>query len=512
MIAEAATLKEVLVPDFYEGFDQQFIAGEWRSGRSRSVNRDCNPYTGEVLVEIPQATRSDLDQAYEAAAVLQKAWGALLPGQRAEVMRRAASIMEVRREEIVSWLIREAGSTRLKATLEWEAVHAVLFEAATLPYLVDGRILATDAPGKESRVYRKPVGVVGVISPWNWPLQLTARSVFPALAVGNAVVVKPASDTPVTGGLLHAKILEEAGLPSGVFSVVIGAGKEIGDAFVTHSVPRVISFTGSTPVGRHIAKLAAEAPLMKRVDLELGGNSPFVVLDDADLGQAIEAAVFGKFLHQGQICMITNRFVVDDSIYDEFVEGFAERVRNLKVGDPDQPDTVIGPIINHSQLERLQMRIHEAKNSGARQVVGGEVHGQILPPHVFAEVLNGYPIAREELFGPIAPVIRARGEEDALRIANDTSYGLSSAVFTSDLERGLHFAQQVEAGMTHINDQPVNDLPFSPFGGEKNSGIGRFNGRWAIEAFTTNHWITVQHVPRHYPADARELRGPWGGG
>jgi len=353
---------------------------------------------------------------------------------------------------------------------------------------------------------------VGVISPWNWPLQLTARSIFPALAVGNTVVLKPASDTPVTGGLLHAKILEEAGLPSGVLSVVVGAGKEIGDAFVTHPIPRVISFTGSTPVGKRIARLSADSPILKRVDLELGGNSPFVILDDADLAHAIDAAIFGKFLHQGQICMITNRFIVDDSIYDEFVDGFAERVRNLKVGDPDQPDTIVGPIINHSQLEGLQMRIHEAKNSGARQVVGGEAFGQLLPPHVFAEVLNSYPIAREEMFGPIAPIIRARGEEDALRIANDTSYGLSSAVFTSDLERGLNFAQQVEAGMTHINDQPVNDLPFSPFGGEKNSGVGRFNGRWAIDAFTTSHWITVQHSPRRFPIDAREVGGPWGGG
>src|SRR5690242_8123874 len=296
----------------YSGFDQVFIAGRWQNGRSDRPNRDVNPWTGETLTEISQATREDLDAAYASAKDAQRGWAALLPGERAAVMRRAAAIMDARHDEIVWWLVHESGSTRLKASLEWQAVHGVLGEAASLPHLVEGRILPTDAPGKESRVYRQPVGVVGVISPWNWPLQLTARSLFPALSVGNAVVVKPASDTPVTGGLLHARILEEAGLPPGVLSVTVGAGREIGDAFVTHPVPRVISFTGSTPVGRHIATLAVESPVIKRIELELGGNSPFVVLEDADLEQAVEAAVFGKFLHQGQICMSANRFIVHD--------------------------------------------------------------------------------------------------------------------------------------------------------------------------------------------------------
>jgi aldehyde dehydrogenase (NAD+) len=496
----------------YSGFEQQFIAGRWRHGRAERATRDVNPWTGDVLVEIPQASRGDLDDAYAAAKEAQQSWGALTPGERAAVMRRAAAIMEARYDEIVSWLVREAGSTRLKASLEWQAVHGVLEEAASLPYFVEGRVLPADAPGKESRVYRRPVGVVGLISPWNWPLQLTARSLFPALAVGNAVVVKPASDTPVTGGLLAARILEEAGLPRGVVSVVVGAGSEIGDAFVTHDVPRVISFTGSTPVGRHIARLAAEAPMMKRVELELGGNSPFVVLDDADLEQAVDAAVFGKFLHQGQICMIANRFIVDERVYDEFASGFVERVKALKVGDAQADDTMVGPIINERQFQRLTERIEEARASGARELAGGPAQRWVLPPHVFGEVSNDDALAREEIFGPIAPLIRASDEAHALQLANGTSYGLSSAVFTSDVERGVRFARQVEAGMTHVNDQPVNDLPFSPFGGEKNSGIGRFNGRWAVDAFTTDHWVTVQHVPRRYPADARELRGPWAGG
>jgi aldehyde dehydrogenase (NAD+) len=211
--------------------------------------------------------------------------------------------------------------------------------ATSAPYLTEGQVLPTDIPAKEGRAYRKPVGVVGIISPWNWPLHLTNRSLAPTLAVGNAAVVKPASDTPVTGGLLLAKIFEEAGLPSGVLNVIVGPGSEIGDAFVSHPVPRAISFTGSTPVGRHIAELAAKAPILKRVELELGGNGPFVVLDGADIDQVVEAAIFGKFLHQGQICICVNRFIVDERLYDTFLERFVERTKALKVGNPDEPDT-----------------------------------------------------------------------------------------------------------------------------------------------------------------------------
>jgi aldehyde dehydrogenase (NAD+) len=334
----------------------------------------------------------------------------------------------------------------------------------------------------------------------------------PALAVGNAVVVKPSSDTPVTGGLLFAKMLEEAGLPQGVLSVVVGSGNDIGDAFVMHRIPRVISFTGSTAVGRRIARQAAEAPIMKRLELELGGNTPFVVLGDADLGQAVEAAVFGKFLHQGQICMAINRLIVDEALYEDFVAQFTERVRNLKYGDPNEPDTMVGPLINSTQLEQLRKRINEAREAGIPQVLGGENKGLVLPPHIFRDVPGDHPIAREELFGPVAPVLRATGDEDALQMANGTDYGLSSAVFTRDAERGLEFAVQLEAGMSHVNDQPVIDLPNNPFGGEKNSGIGRFGGIWAVEAFTTDHWVTVQHAPHGYPWREQDVQGPWAGG
>lgn len=495
----------------YSDFERLPIGGHWRRGSGGGCARDRNPYTGEVILEIPQASLVDLDEAYMAARHAQPEWAAALPSERAKVMLNAAGVMERRRDEIISWLIRESGSTRLKASIEWMAVHAVMLQAASDPYLVQGRILPGDVPGKECRVYRKPAGVVGVISPWNWPLQLSNRSVAPALAVGNAVVLKPASDTPVTGGLLLAKIFEEAGLPEGLLSVVVGAGSEIGDGFVKHDVPRVISFTGSTPVGRRIARMAVEADIIKRVELELGGNSPFVVLDDADLERTIEAAVFGKFLHQGQICMITNRFIVDEAVYDEFTSRFVERVKALKVGDPEAPDTMVGPIINERQLEALTARIAEARGLKAvRELVGGDPEGLVLPPHVFADVTNDMPIAANELFGPIAPILRARGEEDALRLANDTAYGLSSSVFTRDLDRGTRFARRIEAGMAHVNDQPVNDLPNNPFGGEKNSGIGRFGGEWAVQAFTIDQWVTLQRAPRPMPTNARMLE-PGGG-
>ncbi|MFY4729976.1 aldehyde dehydrogenase family protein [Nitrospira sp. BLG_2] len=486
-------------PGPYVAFDRMPIGNSWRAGRIGRAAEDRDPYTGDILVSIPLANEQDLNEAYQAAADAQPKWAATLPGERAAILRRAADIMEARKEEIVGWLIRESGSTRLKANVEWGSARAIMLEAASAPYKVQGRILPSDIPGKENRVYRRPVGVVGVISPWNFPMHLSNRSVAPALAVGNTVVIKPASDTPVTGGLLLAKIFEEAGLPPGVLSVVVGPGNLIGDAFVLHPVPRVISFTGSTPVGRHIAELAAKGPLIKRVALELGGNSPFIILDDADLDLAVNAAVFGKFLHQGQICMITNRLIVDAKIYDPFVERFSSRVRGLKVGDPGNADTAIGPIINQSQLQGLIKHIATARSEGARQTAGGDPQGCLLPPHVFADVTPRMRIAQEEMFGPVVSVIKVSGEEEAIRVANDTEYGLSSAVFTRNVERGVRVGLQVMAGMTHVNDQPVNDLPNCPFGGEKNSGLGRFGGDWIIEEFTTDHWVSVQHQPRQYP-------------
>jgi aldehyde dehydrogenase (NAD+) len=483
----------------YTGLEGQFINGAWRAGKSGHTLHDNDPYTGKTLLELALANREDLNDAYQAAAEAQASWANMLPTARQAVLLRAAEIMDLRRAEIVDWLIKESGSTRIKAEWEWQLTRAVTLEAASFPHRVSGRVLPVDEPGKDSRVYRQPLGVIGVISPWNFPLYLSNRSVGPALGLGNAVVLKPSQDTPVTGALLLGKIYEEAGLPPGVLNVIIGASTEIGDAFAQHAIPRLISFTGSTSVGRRIAELAATSKIIKRVALELGGNSPLVVLDDADLDQAVPAAVLSRFLHQGQICMSSNRLIVDSKLYDDFVDRFKAHVSTLKYGNPAEPDTVIGPVINQRQLNNMLELMKQARDAGAQQVLGGNPEGLVLPPHVFINVTNDMPIAKIETFGPIAPIIKVDGEDEALHVANDTEYGLSSAVFTRDESRGLRFALKVEAGMTHINDATVDDNPNSPFGGEKNSGIGRFGGEWVMQEFTTDHWVTALHEPRQYP-------------
>lgn len=477
----------------------QFVGGVWREGRSEKTLTLSNPYTQQALGEIRQASAADVDDAYRAAAEAQKSWAATTPSVRQAVMIRAAQIMDERREEIIDWLVKESGSTILKANIEVSSAQAITMESASFPARSHGRIHESNIPGKENYVYRGALGVVGVISPWNFPLHLSQRSVAPALALGNAVVLKPASDTAVTGGLIIAKIFEEAGLPAGLLSVVVGAGSEIGDAFVEHEVPSLISFTGSTPVGQNVGKIAASGKHLKHVALELGGNSPFVVLADADLDQAVRAAAMGKFLHQGQICMAVNRIIVEDGVYDEFVAKFVAHVRTLPFGDPADPATVVGPVINRSQLDGLLEKIARAKREGARVMLEGGAQGQLVPPHIFADVTEDMEIAREEIFGPLVGIIRVADESEALRAANNTQFGLSSAVFTGDLDRGVTFAKGIRAGMTHVNDIPVNDESHVAFGGEKNSGLGRFNGEWAISEFTTEHWISVQRSPRQYP-------------
>lgn len=483
----------------YTDFNLQYIAGKWKKGSTGRTLECRNPYNGDLLVSIDMAGQDELNTAYAAARKAQIGWAEKTPGERAAVMRKVVAIFDARRDEIVDWLIRESGSTRIKAEAEWGLARAITEEATGFPLRAEGRVLPSNIPGKESRVCRNPLGVVGVISPWNFPLHLSQRSVAPALALGNGVVLKPASDTPVTGGLLIAKIFEEAGLPPGLLSVVIGAGSDIGDAFVEHPTPKLISFTGSTPVGRGIAQKGGGGVHLKRVALELGGNCAFVVLDDADLEHAVDSAIFGKFMHQGQICMAINRIIVDAKLHDAFVKKFAERARGLNIGNPADADTVIGPIINDKQLSCLKKKIAKAKADGATLVLGGEVEGNVIPPHIFSGVTEDMELAREEIFGPVVGILKARDETHALELANATEFGLSGAVYSANIARATDFARRMNTGMAHVNDQPVNDEPNAPFGGENNSGIGRFNGDWAIETFTTVQWITVQHKPRTLP-------------
>jgi aldehyde dehydrogenase (NAD+) len=478
---------------------RQYINGAWTSGHSQRTLDNHDPFTGEQLLTMPLASVDDLDDAYTAAQRAQQDWAATAPAQKTELLNKLARVIEQRAEEITSWLIKESGSTRIKAGFECNATLNLVRECAAMPFQVEGRILTSHKPGEQSFVFREPLGVVGVISPWNFPLYLSMRSVIPAIALGNAVVLKPASDTAVTGGLLIAHLFEEAGFPAGVLNVVVGAGSEIGDAFVAHKVPSFISFTGSTDVGRNVGRIATGGQYIKRVALELGGNSPLIVLDDADIEVAAHAAVVGRFLHQGQICMSVNRVIVDRKVYPQFAALVAERVSKLKVGDPNLADTVIGPVINQAQLDGLLRKIDNAQGAGLKQLAGGQAAGLVLPPHVFGDVPADQELAVEETFGPLLPLVVAQDEQHALALANAGDYGLSSAIFTQDMARGLAFARKIVAGMTHINDITVDDQPNAPFGGEKNSGLGRFNGHYALDEFTRAHWVTWQAGGHHYP-------------
>ena len=475
----------------YQHLDQQFIAGQWQPGRSQKMIQNLNPYTQDTIFTLQSASTADVDAAYAAA---DKAFqqGAIKSVElRQQILQKLQQVIQARQDEIIDWLILESGSTRFKAGLEVGAALSIIQESQKFPEQIKTEQLESKDPQRKSLVLRKPLGVIGVISPWNFPFHLSMRSVATAIACGNSVVLKPASDTPVTGGTLLGKLFEEAGLPAGVLNVVSGAGSEIGDYFVEHPIPKMISFTGSTEVGQNVGSKALASPRIKRLALELGGNAPLVILDDADLDLAVELTIMGRFMHQGQICMSTNRVIVDASIHDAYVEKLLERVKTVAVGDPNLEETIIGPIINQSQIKKHQQIIQSAKEQGAELVYEGGIEGNLVYPHIFTGVAPESPLAQEESFGPILPVLKARDEAHALKLANDTRFGLSSAVCTSNIERGISFTEQLDIGMTHINGISVADQANAPFGGEKNSGLGRFNGRWIFEEFTRTHWLTV---------------------
>ena len=481
----------------YSQWNTMPIGGVWREGSSEKYVDNKNPYTGEVLVSHKLANREDVNEAYETAARVQKEWIHLSPEQRARIIENAASLLHDRKEEAIELLRNETGSTKVKATIEVNSSVALIREAATYPYKMDEMTMPSALPGKENRIYREPVGVVNVITSWNFPLSLSMRSIAPALATGNGVVIKPASHTPISGGTYIAKLFEDAGVPKGLISVIIGSGSEVGDAVVEHPIPRVISFTGSTEVGKRIGALAGQN--LKEASLELGGNNAFIVLDDADLEQAVEAAAFGKFLHQGQICMAINRMIVSRNIYPAFVEKLKEKVSALQVGDPREDDTMVGPLIDENQVHEVLSLVNKGKEAGATVYLEGKVEGNVLSPFILTDVDNRMSIAQEEIFGPVALVIPVDSEEEAVSVANDTRYGLAASVFSSSTERALRVGKQLQTGMVHINDQTVNSEPSMPFGGEKDSGLGRFGGQWIIEKFTTVKWVSVQKEKRQYP-------------
>ncbi len=477
--------------------NKQYIGGVWRDGKSQKVLTDKNPFNDTHIADFKLASLADLDEAYRSAAAAQQAWAEVNPYEKRAILEKAIVWIEQNEGDIASIIIEELGGTHLKAAIEIMLTKTFLKEASTYPLRMVGEIHPSAIDGKENRLYRVPVGVVGVISPFNFPFNLSMRSVAPALGAGNGVVLKPHDDTPIVGGTLLAKIFEEAGIPKGLMNVVVADIGETGDAFVEHPIPRVISFTGSEAVGRHIGGVAGRS--LKKAILELGGNSAMLVLEDADLETALNAAVFSRFAHQGQVCMCANRILVQRSVYQHFLDRFVARVSRLRVGDPSDPQTELGPLVNQRQTETFMKQVQRGIDEGARVVLESRTKGNVASPTVFADVKPGMWIARNEMFGPAVCVMPFDSPEEGIRMANDSPYGLSGSIFTSNVEYGAELAKQIESGMVHVNDATINDDPLVAFGGEKASGVGRLNGKWALEEFTTLKWISIQHKRRHYP-------------
>ncbi|OLS33835.1 aldehyde dehydrogenase family protein [Bacillus sp. MRMR6] len=477
--------------------NKNFINGEWKEGKSSRSYDILNPYDRSVVASVRLATKEQLDETFNIARAAQKEWAKSTVEERRAVLHKAAEYLTVHKEEIVNTIVSETGGTLLKANVEHHL--ALEFLEESIKY-ADEIYKVKEVPGsaeKFNHIYKLPLGVISSITPFNFPLNLSMRTIAPAIALGNSVVHKPDIQVGLSGGSIIAKAFEYAGLPKGVLNVVLTDIEEIGDGMLTNPNLDLISFTGSSAVGRHIGGIAGQN--LKRVALELGGNSPLVVLSDADVDQAVNAAIFGKFIHQGQICMIVNRIIVHQDRYDEFVEKFVARASALPYGDPSDPKTVIGPLVNERQLEKALQYIEDAKCEGATVALEGTRVGNVLTPVVFTNVDNSSKLAQTELFAPIASIIKAQTDNGAIEIANDTAYGLSSSIFTSDLARGEELALQVDAGMTHVNDQTVNDAPNIPFGGNKASGLGRFGNPWVVEEFTTTKWVSVQTTNRKYP-------------
>ncbi|MDF2016395.1 aldehyde dehydrogenase family protein [Priestia megaterium] len=483
---------------YFERLNKSFINGKWVEGKSSRTYDILEPYDDSVITTVSLATEEQLTETFKIAQTAQKEWAKTSPEQRKNVLQKALEYLKNNHDEIINMIVRESGGTIHKANGELIASCVELEESiqfADKIYNIEE--ISSSTEGKVNHLYRLPLGVISSITPFNFPMNLGMRTIAPAIALGNSVVHKPDIQTGLTGGQIIAKAFEYAGLPQGVFNSILTDLAEIGDGMITNPIPRLISFTGSTAVGRHIGKIAGEN--LKRVALELGGNAPFVVLSDADVDRAVDAAIYGKFLHCGQICMIANRIIVQKNHYDEFVTKFTERVKKLKTGDPKDSSTVIGPVINERQADKIMGVIDQAKTDGLRLAVEGKRKGNIISPYVFVDVPNNSTLAQTEIFGPVAQIIPAETDDQAIEFANDTEYGLSAAIFTTDLEKGEKLALNIDAGMTHVNDQTVNAQANAPFGGNKASGLGRFGNPWIMEELTTTKWVSIQEKYRDFP-------------
>ena len=480
-------------------FDIQLLIGNRNLAASNGKTFERrNPMTGEVASRAAAATVEDANAAAEAAAEAFPAWSGLGPNERRAKLLKAADLLEQRTPDVVNLMMQETGATAPWAGFNAHLAANMLREAASMTTQIGGEVIPSGEVTRMAMAIRQPVGVIVGIAPWNAPVILGVRAVAMALACGNTVVLKASELCPGTHRLV-GEVLRDAGLPAGAINVVSNAPEDaanVVEALIAHRAVRRVNFTGSTKVGRIVAQLAAR--YLKPVLLELGGKAPLVVLDDADLDAAVNAAAFGAFMNQGQICMSTERIVIDESIADAFVAKLGAKAAALPAGDP-KGNVVLGSMIHREAAERVDSLVKDALEKGAKLVAGGKVNGTVMNATVLDRVTPAMRIYGEESFGPVVTVVRVRGIEDAVRTANDTEYGLSAAVFGRDIARALGVARRIDSGICHVNSSTVQDEAQMPFGGTKSSGYGRFGGRAAIDEFTELRWITVETGAAHYP-------------
>lgn len=470
------------------------FTGQWQ--KEKELADIFAPATGSSIGRIAMADPVRVAASAASARRAQVEWAAQHHEVRAAVIRRAASLAEHYRDEITDWLVQESGSTQGKAAFEASVNIRLLLECSSLPSHAVGEILPS-VPGKLSLARRRPLGVIGVISPFNFPLCLAMRAVAPALALGNAVVLKPDPRTAVSGGFVIARLFELAGLPAGLLHVLPGHAAA-GEALVSDPNVAMIQFTGSTVAGRKVGELAGRH--LKKVSLELGGKNSLIVLEDADLDIAVSNAAWGAFLHQGQICMASGRILVQRTLYSRFIEKLVEKVRDMTIGDPALADVHLGPLINVVQRDHVAKIVADACAAGAKLEIGGNYDHLFFEPTVLSEVTSDNPAFNHEIFGPVAAITPFDGDDEAVELCNRTEYGLSAGIISKNVGRALQIAERLQTGMIHINDQTVNDEVINPFGGVGASGNGSSIGgpaNW--EAFTHWQWVTIKSEAPLYP-------------
>jgi benzaldehyde dehydrogenase (NAD) len=458
-----------------------------------------DPLTGAVASTSPAASVADANAAADAAGAAFAAWSQTGPNARRALLNKAADALEARATDFVAAMMTETGATEGWARFNLMLATGMVREAAAITTQISGEVIPSDHPGKVALALREPVGVILGIAPWNAPIILGVRAIAVPLACGNSVILKASETCPRTHGLI-AEAFIEAGFPAGVVTLVTNAPEDAGDvvgALIDHKAVKRINFTGSTAVGRIIAKRAAEH--LKPVLLELGGKAPLIVLEDADLDEAVKAAAFGAFMNQGQICMSTERIIVVDAIADAFAARFGAKAASLPTGDPREGKTPLGAVVDAKTVTHVNGLIEDALGKGATALAGGTSDGVLMKATVIDGVTEAMNLYRDESFGPVVALIRAKDEADAIRLANDSAYGLSAAVFTRDTARGLRVARQIKSGICHINGPTVADEPQMPFGGVGDSGYGRFGGKAGIDSFTELRWVTIATAPGHYP-------------